>query len=79
MSRPKNLLSSHYITAQKSFRVFFCLSSPIDLGTTYVLVVNLLFLNLRETVSHKYFPRYVYKWVMYMNFIFISPMHGVTS
>ena len=34
VSRPENLSSSSYITAQKSVRVFFCLSFLIDFGTT---------------------------------------------
>ena len=65
VSRPENLSSSRYITAQKSVRVFFCLSFPIDFGTTcdesewvsFWSCESILF-KLRKTVSHEYFPHY---------------------
>ena len=75
VSLPENLLLSRYITARKSVFVFFCLSFPIDLGTTcdesewvsFWSRESIVF-KLRN-VSHEYFPCYVYKRVMYINFI----------
>ncbi len=53
---------------------FYFVSLPLSFWSRESIIFKL-----HETVSHEYFPHYVYKQVMYINFIFISPMHGVAS
>ena len=71
VSQPENLSSSRYITARRY-------SMWQSEWVSFWSCESIIFI-LRETVSHAYFPYYVYKRVMYINFIFISPVRGVAS
>ena len=72
------IICSHHVifTVQKCICVVFCLSFPIDFGTTcdksewvsFWSRESIVFKS-RKTVSHEYFTRYVYKQVMHVNFI----------